>query len=143
MNIGQMSDAVGGHLLEGVLDGFFELAHDDVRVHEVTHQHAGRLLAVAGNAAVHVDDREYTENGLPVIADDRQSSSRLVDDTRGRRQCHVRGNRDDLAWLGFERIANEHFIRHSPDAIQIRGNHTTGPPPGELHIICSHPMGRF
>ena len=32
------------------------------------------------------------------------------------------------------------LIRHSPDAIQIRGNRTTVPPPKELHPFRSHPM---
>ena len=30
--------------------------------------------------------------------------------------------------------------RHSPDAIQIRGNRTTVPPPRELYPFRSHPM---
>ena len=33
-----------------------------------------------------------------------------------------------------------YFIRHSPYAIQIRGNRTTFPPPRELYPLCSHPM---
>ena len=32
------------------------------------------------------------------------------------------------------------LIRHSPYAIQIRGNRTTFPPPRELYPRCSHPM---
>jgi len=32
------------------------------------------------------------------------------------------------------------FSRHSPDAIQIRGNRTTVPPPRELYPFRSHPM---
>ena len=32
------------------------------------------------------------------------------------------------------------FNRHSPYAIQIRGNRTTFPPPRELYPLCSHPM---
>ncbi len=33
--------------------------------------------------------------------------------------------------------------RHSPDNIEIRGNRTTVPPPGERHPFGSHPMARF
>ena len=32
------------------------------------------------------------------------------------------------------------FNRHSPDAIQIRGNGTMAPSPREFYSLCSHPM---
>ena len=34
------------------------------------------------------------------------------------------------------------FNQHSPDSLRVRGNHTTVPPPRELHPLCSHPAAQ-
>jgi hypothetical protein len=55
----------------------------------------------------------------------------------------VQGRKMMAAEFNVEDRFRGHIRRHSPIDIQIRGNRTTGPPPRELHLLCSHPMARF
>ena len=78
--------------------------------------------------------RLLSDNGSSYISGD------LAEWLENQGMDHVRGAPYHPQTQGKIERWHQTLNRHSPYAIQIRGNRTTFPPPRELYPLCSHPM---